>query len=84
MQEILQTLLKRFHAIVLTFVLIMAIVYLYSVMGFMWFREDYYFEDRYTCESLLQCFATTLNFGMRSPGGVGDILVCFCPCHWPR
>eukprot|EP00656_Telonema_subtile_P051845 TRINITY_DN7074_c0_g4_i2.p1 TRINITY_DN7074_c0_g4~~TRINITY_DN7074_c0_g4_i2.p1 ORF type:complete len:2215 (+),score=650.22 TRINITY_DN7074_c0_g4_i2:770-7414(+) len=75
MQSILKTLSNRIHSISLTVILIMGVVYLYSVIGFIWFRDDFYFEDRYTCETLLQCFSTTLNYGVRSPGGVGDVLV---------
>jgi len=75
LQQVIATLTKRIKAIVFTIVLIGSAVYFYSVLGFMFFRNSYYYEDRYLCENLLQCFVTTLNFGIRSPGGIGDILV---------
>ena len=45
------------------------------------------------CETMFNCFATTLNFGIRSAGGIGDVLVtgttfsclllvgCFLSCN---
>ena len=38
MQQVLGTLTTRLSSIALTFTLIIAIVYLYSVIGFLWFR----------------------------------------------
>eukprot|EP00658_Telonema_sp_P-2_P015843 TRINITY_DN1611_c0_g1_i7.p1 TRINITY_DN1611_c0_g1~~TRINITY_DN1611_c0_g1_i7.p1 ORF type:complete len:2287 (+),score=713.24 TRINITY_DN1611_c0_g1_i7:154-6861(+) len=75
MRAILATLAARSQTIAVSLLLICTVTYLYSVLAFNFFREDYFFEDRYTCETLLQCFTTTINYGLRSPGGVADVLV---------
>lgn len=42
-----------------------------------------------SCDSLLMCIVTVLSHGLRSGGGVGDVLrkpskeVCKCPCWTP-
>lgn len=53
--------------------------HLWASFGF-WFLKDMYYESSIgetgerSCSSLLQCFITTIDFGLRREGGVGDKL----------
>ena len=72
--------------LVLTYSYLM--VYNFSVFGFYYINHSFYFEELYDvttdtiddsktenmCGSLLQCYLTLLSYGVRSGGGIGDIL----------
>jgi len=65
------------------------IVYNFSIFGFYYLNHSFYFDELYNvdkdemdesreenlCGSLLQCYFTLLNYGVRSGGGIGDVLV---------
>ena len=61
------------------------IVYLFSWFAFYYFPELFEFEDLYDvnedtlvtekmCSSMVQCFMTMLNYGVRNGGGIGDVI----------
>ena len=72
------------------------IVYNFSIFGFYYLNQSFYFDDllditkeeqeqdqdendntkvrENLCGSLLQCYFTLLNYGVRSGGGIGDVL----------
>ena len=62
------------------------IVYNFSIFGFYYLNHSFYFDDLYDvtedgiaqpenlCGSLLQCYFTLLSYGVRSGGGIGDVL----------
>lgn len=60
-------------------------IYIYAVIGFAFFSDMYYNEDinleEYigekgdsVCQTLLHCFISTINYGLRAGGGIGDAL----------
>jgi hypothetical protein len=58
------------------------ILWIYNVILFT-FLSDWYFNDDITweeesgdhiCRSMISCYVTTLNFGLRNGGGIGDTL----------
>ena len=65
------------------------IVYNFSIFGFYYLNHSFYFDQLYNvdndemdesrtenlCGSLLQCYFTLLSYGVRSGGGIGDVLV---------
>ena len=65
------------------------IVYNFSIIGFYYLDKSFHFDELYNinddvidtskkenlCGSLLQCYLTLLSYGVRSGGGIGDILV---------
>ena len=65
------------------------IVYNFSIFGFYYLNHSFYFDELYNvdndemdesrtenlCGSLLQCYFTLLSYGVRSGGGIGDVLV---------
>eukprot|EP00004_Rigifila_ramosa_P007532 TRINITY_DN1851_c0_g1_i3.p1 TRINITY_DN1851_c0_g1~~TRINITY_DN1851_c0_g1_i3.p1 ORF type:complete len:2531 (+),score=660.03 TRINITY_DN1851_c0_g1_i3:1073-7594(+) len=61
------------RALLLTALLGIVIVYIYSLIGFALFHSDFNTDENYICDTLFHCFATTLNYGVRA-GGVGELL----------
>jgi len=56
-------------------------IYIYSIVGF-FFSDDSYFNvdvgsygGERQCQSMLQCYLTTLNWGLRNGGGIGESLL---------
>ena len=61
------------------------IVYLFTWFAFYYFSELFEFsellnvnydiyEEEKLCSSMIQCYLTMLNYGVRSGGGIGDVL----------
>jgi hypothetical protein len=55
--------------------MIVSVVYLLSILGFLFFRTDYNRDDGLECDSIGQCFLSTLVFGMTSGGGIREVLL---------
>ena len=55
-------------------------IYIYSIVGFFFSDDSYYNGDvgdyggERQCQSMLQCYLTTLNWGLRNGGGIGDTI----------
>lgn len=72
------------RSIVLTTMLMFILVYMFSIIGFLSFQKHFEIrledDDETTdeieghCSTLLMCIVTTLNNGLRSGGGIGDVL----------
>lgn len=58
------------------------VIYIYSYIAFLFFRDTFVNNDEEEgtsdvnnyCDSLIYCFTSTLNNGLRSGGGIGDVL----------
>uniref|UniRef100_A0A8C7V3P6 Inositol 1,4,5-trisphosphate receptor n=1 Tax=Oncorhynchus mykiss TaxID=8022 RepID=A0A8C7V3P6_ONCMY len=105
--NVIKSVTRNGRSIVLTAVLALILVYLFSIVGYIFFKDDFilevdripnttlvtqqpnfphtleshnnFVEDREdgkerTCDSLLMCIVTVLSHGLRSGGGVGDVL----------
>lgn len=76
LQNILQGLIKNMSMFLKTFILGIICIYLYAVLGFHYFNE-YFMAQEYSMiygNRLLYTFTSTLNFGMRKGGGIGEVL----------
>ena len=72
------------RSIFLTTMLLIILVYMFSIIGFLMFQKHFELrledDDEETdefeghCSTLLMCIVTTLNNGLRSGGGIGDVL----------
>ena len=76
LHNIIISIKTKYKELGLTFVLMILIMYVFSNVAFFFFNEDFkaeldYFEDNY-CESLIFCFLTTTDSGLRARGGLGD------------
>ena len=53
-------------------------IYIFSVIAYYFLRNDYIkeIENEYenACESLMYCFLTHMNFGLRTDGGIGEFM----------
>jgi len=68
----------------MTAMLGLIIIYIFSAFGFIFVYDNYYDEGINTgllnrmgdsvCQTMLHCFLSTINYGIRGGGGIGDIL----------
>uniref|UniRef100_A0A671M8S4 Inositol 1,4,5-trisphosphate receptor n=1 Tax=Sinocyclocheilus anshuiensis TaxID=1608454 RepID=A0A671M8S4_9TELE len=110
--NVIKSVTRNGRSIVLTAVLGLILVYLFSIVGYMFFKDDFILEvnripngtleegvnlassflsegvcngkngsclpadveDERACDSLWMCMITVLSHGLRSGGGVGDVL----------
>ena len=68
----------KYLELILTFLLAFIIMFVYSNLGFYFFNDNFNdtmggHEDNY-CASLVFCFMSTLDYGLRNRGGVGDLM----------
>ncbi|KAI9193543.1 uncharacterized protein BJ171DRAFT_250962 [Polychytrium aggregatum] len=57
-----------------TGILGLIIIFIYGVISFMFFRSSFDPDEGHHCDSLVACFVTVLSYGLRSGGGIGEIL----------
>ena len=50
------------------------LIYMFAVVGHLYFQEQFVVDDEASCSSLLVCMLTTINHGLRNGGGIGDVL----------
>ncbi|RXN10998.1 inositol 1,4,5-trisphosphate receptor type 2 [Labeo rohita] len=87
--NVMRSVTKNGRSIFLTAVLAIILVYLFSIVGFLFFKDDFLMEvDRLpalmeeededgterVCDTLLMCIITVLNHGLRNGGGIADVL----------
>uniref|UniRef100_A0A3Q2YXR3 Ion transport domain-containing protein n=1 Tax=Hippocampus comes TaxID=109280 RepID=A0A3Q2YXR3_HIPCM len=78
--NVIKSVTRNGRSIILTAVLAIFLVYFFSIIGFLFLKDDFRMEvdeDEGTervCDTLLMCIITVLNQGLRNGGGVGDIL----------
>ena len=68
----------------MTSLLMFITIYIFSVFGFNYIYDLYYNEQANKlviskegepgCNTMLECLVTTLNYGLRIEGGIGDYL----------
>ena len=76
LKNIIISVQEKYKELTLTFVLMVLIMYVFSNIAFFFFDADYaaeldYYDDN-VCSSLLFCFLTALDSGLRARGGLGD------------
>ncbi|KAE9032600.1 hypothetical protein PR003_g9622 [Phytophthora rubi] len=86
LNNVLRSISRPAKALGVTTLLYLIVVYVFAVVGFFFFREDYtpdandLTQDQldgrapYTCQRLFQCFLVTLDQGIASGGGLGSYL----------
>ncbi|GMF10637.1 unnamed protein product [Phytophthora lilii] len=85
LNNVLRSISRPAKALGVTTLLYLVVVYVFAVVGFFFFREDYtqksdtteaQREGRapYTCQRLFQCFLVSLDQGLKSDGGLGGFL----------
>ncbi|KAF1774718.1 MIR motif [Phytophthora cactorum] len=85
LNNVLRSISRPAKALGVTTLLYLIVVYVFAVVGFFFFREDYTPKDEiskaqiagrapYTCQRLFQCFLVSLDQGLKSGGGLGSYL----------
>ena len=75
----------RLKQLIMVLIFMYLIVHLFSWLAFYYFPELFEFtgllnvndeieEKEYLCSSMVQCYLTMLSYGVRSGGGIGDVL----------
>ncbi|KAG1681767.1 Ryanodine receptor [Nymphon striatum] len=73
LRTILQSVTHNGKQLVLTLMLLMIVVYMYTVIAFNFFRKFYIQEeDDAKCHNMFTCFMFHLYKGVRAGGGIGD------------
>ncbi|EGZ27123.1 hypothetical protein PHYSODRAFT_308549 [Phytophthora sojae] len=86
LNNVLRSISRPAKALGVTTLLYLIVVYVFAVVGFFFFREDYTPDAKdltqaqrdgrapYTCQRLFQCFLVSLDQGLKSDGGLGSYL----------
>ena len=81
--NVVQAIVQNKKQLCYTAILLFVIIYIYSYAAFFLFRDYFTSEDsdpdnppdvNTYCDSLLYCFTSTLNAGLRAGGGVGEAI----------
>eukprot|EP01135_Chromosphaera_perkinsii_P005608 Nk52_evm22s355 gene=Nk52_evmTU22s355 len=75
LQNVIRSVTRNIQAIFLTSVFAMIIIYVFAIIGYLFLNEDFDIEGELRCETLMRCIVTTVHQGLRSGGGIGDVLV---------
>lgn len=59
----------------LTLVFGLTLLYIYAMVAFYFFDDNFLIGDENTCTTLFQCYLTIINQGLRNGGGIGDVLL---------
>ena len=79
LKSIIRSVVVNGWSLSLTAVLAVIVVYYFTLIGYNFFPEDFVGTDGDgVCDDLLECFTFGLLNGIRSGGGVGDLLPQVC------
>lgn len=80
LKNILRSITLNSYQLILTTILGIIVIYIFSIVGFLSFSSFY--SDDYSdvsavtyCDNLINCFISTMITGVRQGGGIGDALV---------
>ena len=75
LKECIQSITEHWRSLLAVTAFGVVLIYLFSLLGFAFFRRDYDPNDGMYCHTLGDCFAATLKNGLLAGGGMGDVLV---------
>lgn len=74
LQNVIMSTTRNSRSILLTAVLCSILVYVFTIVAFSFFDNDLLREDEPLCNTFLMCFIAVLKEGVRSGGGIGDVM----------
>ena len=78
LRNIVQAITLRYKQMIATSLFVIIILYIYSCIGFYFINKDFELEIEGNlenqCNSLLLCFFTHLDYGLRTDGGIGEYI----------
>jgi len=73
-RNVLKAVTQNGKLILLTAFLGLILIYLYAMIAFFYLKINYLNGSQAECYSLFSCVLTNIQYGLRSGGGVGDVL----------
>eukprot|EP00347_Sterkiella_histriomuscorum_P021853 403332539 len=85
LRNVIQAITLNKNQLLMTAMLGLIIIYIYSVLAYAFFFDMFYNEDinleewigekgDMTCQTLFHCYISTINYGLRAGGGIGEAL----------
>ena len=78
LQKLVKAIVMRYKQILTSILFLVVAVYIFSTLAFFLLSKDFVHElegnQENACGSLLYCFLTHLEFGLRTDGGIGDFI----------
>lgn len=84
LQNVIKSVTKNGFQLCMTAMLGSIFIYIYSTIGFIFLYDTFYNDDIHAgllnskgdsiCMSMMHCFLSELNYGLRGGGGIGDFL----------
>eukprot|EP01004_Peranema_trichophorum_P005127 NODE_3_length_6384_cov_15.471011_g2_i0.p1 GENE.NODE_3_length_6384_cov_15.471011_g2_i0~~NODE_3_length_6384_cov_15.471011_g2_i0.p1 ORF type:complete len:2102 (+),score=358.02 NODE_3_length_6384_cov_15.471011_g2_i0:517-6306(+) len=71
LQSVMTAVTSNGRSLALTALLAVVVIYLFTVAGYLFFREDFSIKGEPLCNNFLQCFVWTLSNGLREGAGIG-------------
>lgn len=71
LQNVVNSIILPHRALTLTFLLLLVIVYIFTILGYWLFFDQYLHPD---CQSLLQCLLTYWDQSFKNNGGIGSFM----------
>eukprot|EP01130_Rhizamoeba_saxonica_P009865 TRINITY_DN4025_c0_g7_i1.p1 TRINITY_DN4025_c0_g7~~TRINITY_DN4025_c0_g7_i1.p1 ORF type:complete len:602 (-),score=109.77 TRINITY_DN4025_c0_g7_i1:20-1825(-) len=74
LKKVIKSVTQNGKSILLTAILAFVVIYVYSIFGFLFFRNKFLTDDGNICDSLAECLLSFIYYGLRSGGGIGDVM----------
>jgi len=74
LKYVIRSVTTNYKSLLLTALLAFVVIYIYSIIGFLFYRNNLIVEEQNICENMLVCFVQFVNYGLRNGGGIGDIM----------
>lgn len=75
LMTILKAITLNSKTLLLTGFFAVVVIFIFTTVSFIYFQSYYDAEVNMFCDDLLHCFFSTVYFGIRAGGGIGDFLV---------
>lgn len=84
LQNVIQSVTLNGNQLLMTAMLGIIIIYIYSAIAFIFLFDTFYDDQVHAgllnrkgdsiCQSMMHCFLSTINYGLRGGGGIGEFL----------
>ena len=74
LKRILSALTKNYSSLGIVFALVIVCIYLFTLIGAAFFRDDMTRAEGLWCEDMQQCLVTSTVRGFTQGGGIGDVM----------
>ena len=75
LKNVLVAIKNPYKELILTFILWIILIYYFSIVGYLWLRENHFPHPDKDCNSLLKCVATIFHQNNRMDNGISGYLI---------